>query len=115
MDNNSTKNWFYNIGAAIVVLGVLIFTVYLALGWSRGWGLCGVGRERGCLSSRRRPKIYQRRIVNGRMCPRIVMRSPLNGQAFCLWNAGKKVVHGGMHGPQFLRAKAKEDRTGDGF
>jgi len=33
MDNNSTKNWFYNIGAAIVVLGVLIFTVYLALGW----------------------------------------------------------------------------------
>ena len=33
MDKNSTKNWFYNIGAAIVVLGVLIFTVYLALGW----------------------------------------------------------------------------------
>jgi beta-lactam-binding protein with PASTA domain len=33
MDNNSTKNWFYNIGAAFVVLGILIFTVYLALGW----------------------------------------------------------------------------------
>jgi eukaryotic-like serine/threonine-protein kinase len=33
MDNNSTKNWFYNIGAALVVFGVLIFTVYLALGW----------------------------------------------------------------------------------
>ena len=33
MDNNSTKNWFYNIGAALVVFGILIFTVYLALGW----------------------------------------------------------------------------------
>jgi len=33
MDNNNTKNWFYNIGAAFVVLGILIFTVYLALGW----------------------------------------------------------------------------------
>ena len=33
MDNKSTKNWFYNIGAALVVFGILIFTVYLALGW----------------------------------------------------------------------------------
>ncbi len=33
MDNNSTKNWIYNIGAALVVFGILIFTVYLALGW----------------------------------------------------------------------------------
>ena len=33
MDNNSTKNWFYNIGAALLVFGILIFTVYLALGW----------------------------------------------------------------------------------
>lgn len=33
MDNNSTKNWFYNIGSALVVFGILIFTVYLALGW----------------------------------------------------------------------------------
>ena len=33
MDNNSTKKWFYNIGAALVVFGILIFTVYLALGW----------------------------------------------------------------------------------
>jgi len=33
MDYNSTKNWFYNIGAALVVFGILIFTVYLALGW----------------------------------------------------------------------------------
>lgn len=31
--DNSTKNWLYNIGAAIGVLGILIFSVYLALGW----------------------------------------------------------------------------------
>ncbi len=33
MDNNSTKNWLYNIGAALVVFGIVIFAVYLALGW----------------------------------------------------------------------------------
>ncbi len=32
MENN-TKNWLYNIGAAIGVLSILIFTVYLGLGW----------------------------------------------------------------------------------
>lgn len=32
MENNS-KNWMYNIGAAIGVVGLLIFTVYLGLSW----------------------------------------------------------------------------------
>ncbi len=32
MDNNS-KNWMYNILAALGVVSVLIFTVYLGLGW----------------------------------------------------------------------------------
>jgi beta-lactam-binding protein with PASTA domain len=32
MENN-TKNWLYNIGAAIGILSILIFCVYLGLGW----------------------------------------------------------------------------------
>lgn len=32
MENN-TKNWLYNIGAGIGVLSIVIFTVYLGLGW----------------------------------------------------------------------------------
>ena len=32
MENNS-KNWMYNIGVAIGVVGLLIFTVYLGLSW----------------------------------------------------------------------------------
>jgi beta-lactam-binding protein with PASTA domain len=32
MENNS-KNWMYNTGAAIGVVGLLIFTVYLGLSW----------------------------------------------------------------------------------
>lgn len=31
--NNNIKNWLYNIGAALGILAVIIFSIYLILGW----------------------------------------------------------------------------------